>query len=278
MSEWKGVQPHPGTGAFLPSDDGGREAGTSGKGLSTSTRTEYPSIPVYTFRQSQLCTFATDLGALADFAGVVTYNAYFCAVRSLQVHESNVADYYVPVDINDTLVNATLPNQHADVTTVAAIDAGMLWTLAGVLAFVWLCSNIAFALVCQREYLCTFWSTETAAQCTHEAHQVGRCHRWKACQGADKAPQLVPPALPGRGSAVAGGQLGPVGRAKAEVVHRAVEAGAAELGAHARTTCPARREGTATLECRVCTRGANEAVRKKTRACFAANSGSFDRV
>ena len=109
-------------------------------------------------------------------AGVATYNAYFCAVRSLQVHESNVVACYVPVDINDTLarnVNATLPNQHADVTNVAAIDAGLLWTMAGVLAFVWLCSNIAFALVCQREYLCTFWSPETAAQYTKRTKWAG---------------------------------------------------------------------------------------------------------
>ena len=110
------------------------------------------------------------------FAGVATYNAHFSAVHSLQVPRSNATD------INSTgYANATLPDQGA---SVAAIDAKMLWTLAGVLAFVWLCSNIVFALLCKREYLRTYWSTETAAQYTKRT-------KWDGASDAKRASVLT---------------------------------------------------------------------------------------
>jgi hypothetical protein len=113
------------------------------------------------------------------FAGVVTYNAH--AIHSLQVHRSS-ATVYNATDINSIgHANATLPDQGA---TVAAIDAGMLWTLAGVLAFVWLCSNIVFALLCKREYLRTYWSTETAAQYTKRT-------KWDGATDAKRASVLT---------------------------------------------------------------------------------------
>ena len=112
------------------------------------------------------------------FAGVATYNAHFRAVHSLQVYQSNATD------INSAIAgyaNATLPDQGAN---VAAIDAWMLWTLAGVLAFVWLCSNIVFALLCKREYLRTYWSTETAAQYTKRT-------KWDGATDAKRASVLT---------------------------------------------------------------------------------------
>ncbi len=111
-------------------------------------------------------------------AGVATYNAHFSAVHSLQVYRSNATD------INSTVTgnaNAMLPDQGA---SVAAIDPGMLWTLAGVLAFVWLCSKIVFALLCKREYLRTYWSTETAAQYTKRT-------KWDGATDAKRASVLT---------------------------------------------------------------------------------------
>jgi hypothetical protein len=149
--------------------------------------------------------------------------------------------------VNSTLarpLNATLPDQAAG---VAAIDAEMLWTMAGMLAFVWFFSNFVCALLCKREYLQTFWSTETAAQYTKRT-------KWDGANDAKRASVLTKLhssyllAVPGRGATVASGQLGRVGGAAAEVVQRAVEAGAAELGSHAGVACSARWEGATALE------------------------------
>ncbi len=113
------------------------------------------------------------------FAGVATYTAHFCAAPPLLVQLSNATERNGA--LATTYRNATLPNQG---TGVEAIDARTLWMLAGVLALVWLCSNIGFALLCQREYLCTFWSTETAAQYTKRT-------KWDGASDAKRASVLT---------------------------------------------------------------------------------------
>ena len=116
------------------------------------------------------------------FAGVAAYNAHFSTAPSLQAHPSNAT--VITPHVNSTPVfdaNAVLPDQAA---RVAAIDGRMLWVLAGALAFVWLCSNIAFALLCKPEYLRTFWSVETAAQYTKRT-------RWDGAAVAKRARVLT---------------------------------------------------------------------------------------
>ena len=97
------------------------------------------------------------------FAGVATYNAHFFAMPSLPAHPINATQ----LNATSTLVlyhNATLVDSSDQGTEGAAIDARTLWMLASVLVLVWLGSNIALALLCQREYLRTLWSTEKKNQ------------------------------------------------------------------------------------------------------------------
>ncbi len=116
------------------------------------------------------------------FAGVATYSAHVVTARF--VHPSNATQIS---QRNSTLgsparqLNATLPDQAAG---EAVIDARMLWTIAGLLAFVWLCSNIGVALLCKRDYLHTFWSMETAAQYTKRT-------KWDGASDAKRASVLT---------------------------------------------------------------------------------------
>ncbi len=113
------------------------------------------------------------------FAGVATYNTHVRTAPSLTTHLSN----YTQVNTSTLArqLDSALPDQGADVT---AIDAGMLWTTAGVLIFVWFCSSFVFALLCKREYLRTFWSTETAAQYTKRT-------KWDGANNAKRASVLT---------------------------------------------------------------------------------------
>ena len=113
------------------------------------------------------------------FASVTTYTAHFYAAPSLPAHPRSAT-----TQRNNTLarqLNATFPDQRTD---VAAIDAGMLWTTEGVLILVWFCSSFVFALLCKREYLHTFWSTETAAQYTKRT-------KWDGADDAKRASVLT---------------------------------------------------------------------------------------
>ena len=104
---------------------------------------------------------------------------FFCA--SLPVYPYNATQRNSTLGSPARQLNATLPDQAAG---VAAIDAGMLWTIAGLLAFVWLCSNVGLALLCKREYLRTYWSTETAAQYTKRT-------KWDGASDAKRASVLT---------------------------------------------------------------------------------------